>query len=130
MNVHDSSITFTQLTNIVARLRGPDGCPWDRKQTPASFKGYLLEEAHEVMEALEGDNPDQIREELGDLLFQIIFLSQLYSEQGAFTLDQVIAGICDKMVRRHPHVFGDTQVESEEELRRQWQAIKAAEKSS
>ncbi|MFU8818844.1 MAG: MazG family protein [Desulfurivibrio sp.] len=127
---HDSADSFKQLTDIVARLRAPDGCPWDRKQTPESIKAYLLEETHELLEVLGGDDHDHIREELGDLLFQIIFLCQLYSEAGAFTLAEVIDGIRAKMIRRHPHVFGDAKVESEEDLRRQWLAIKAEEKKS
>lgn len=130
MNKHELCQNFSQLTELVARLRAPDGCPWDRRQTPETFKGYLLEEAHEVMEALEGDNPEHIREELGDLLFQIIFLSQLYSERQEFTLAEVIDGIRAKMIRRHPHVFGDSKVETEEELRHQWETIKAREKKA
>lgn len=126
----DPSDSFKQLVDLVARLRAPDGCPWDRKQTPETFKGYLLEETHELLEALSGDNREHIREELGDLLFQVVFLCQLYSERGDFTLGQVIDGIHAKMIRRHPHVFGDAKVESEEDLRRQWLAIKAGEKSA
>ncbi|HET98247.1 MAG TPA: MazG family protein [Desulfurivibrio alkaliphilus] len=130
MPLHNSVDSFRQLVEIVARLRAPNGCPWDRKQTPETFKRYLLEETHELLEALEGDNHEHIREELGDLLFQVLFLCQLYSEQGAFTLDEVIGGIKSKMIRRHPHVFGDAKVDSEDDLRRQWLAIKADEKKS
>ncbi|MFH7319067.1 MazG family protein [Desulfurivibrio sp. D14AmB] len=130
MTPQNSVDSFKQLIEIVARLRAPDGCPWDRKQTPETFKGYLLEETHELLEALEGDNREHIREELGDLLFQVLFLCQLYSEEGSFTLDEVIDGIKSKMIRRHPHVFGDAKVESEADLRRQWLAIKADEKKS
>ncbi|MDF1614705.1 MazG nucleotide pyrophosphohydrolase domain-containing protein [Desulfurivibrio dismutans] len=117
-----------QLTGLIARLRSPQGCPWDRKQTPASFKRYLLEEAHELHESLDGDDLEHICEELGDLLFQVLFIAEMYREQGAFTLSEVINGIIGKMVRRHPHVFGDRQVASEDELRRQWEAIKETEK--
>ncbi|ADH85844.1 MazG nucleotide pyrophosphohydrolase domain-containing protein [Desulfurivibrio alkaliphilus] len=117
-----------QLTALISRLRGPQGCPWDRKQTPESFKHYLLEEAHELHESLGGNDHRHIREELGDLLFQVLFIAELYREQGAFTLSEVINDIIAKMVRRHPHVFGDKQVNSEEELRRQWEAIKEGEK--
>ena len=120
---------FVELVELVARLRAPDGCPWDRKQTPESFKRYLLEETHELLEALENDDRTHIKEELGDLLFQVLFLSRLYQEEGAFTLEEVIRGVIEKMVRRHPHVFGEVKVESEAELRRQWERIKAGEKA-
>lgn len=123
--------TTTQLQNligIVSRLRQPDGCPWDIRQTPQTFKKYIIEEAYELLEAIDTDNADQIKEELGDLFFQLIFVNNLYEEKGCFTLDQVLETISAKMIRRHPHVFGDLQVSSEENLRRQWHAIKASEK--
>jgi tetrapyrrole methylase family protein/MazG family protein/ATP diphosphatase len=119
---------FINFLEIVKRLRDPDGCPWDRKQTPQTFKKYLLEESHELLEAINEENPQHIKEELGDLLFQIIFLCGLYAEQKLFSLDEVIDGISDKMIRRHPHVFGDKTFDSESEMRRNWQAIKSAEK--
>lgn len=121
---------FLKLQELVATLRHPDGCPWDRKQTPESFKSYLLEESHELLEAIEQNSPDHIKEELGDLLFQLVFLNQLYEEQGCFTLAEVIEGIIEKMVRRHPHVFGDEKVSSEAEQRQNWQKIKAKEKKT
>ncbi len=126
----DSADSFRQLLEIVTRLRAPDGCPWDRKQTPDTLKGYLAEESQELLEALEGDDREHIREELGDLLFQIVFLCQLYLEEGSFTMADVVDGIRAKMIRRHPHVFGDAKINSEEDLRRQWLAIKAEEKKS
>lgn len=119
---------FINFLGIVKRLRDPDGCPWDRKQTPQTFRKYLLEEAHELLEAINEDHPQHIKEELGDLLFQIIFLCSLYAEQKLFSLDEVIDGISDKMIRRHPHVFGDKTFDSESEMRRNWQAIKNEEK--
>lgn len=119
---------FTDLLDIVARLRAPDGCPWDQKQTPQSFKPYLIEEAHELAEAIDLNDPDHIREELGDMLFQVAFLGNLYNEGGHFTIEEALETIIAKMIRRHPHVFGDSEVSSEEALRRQWNDIKAREK--
>ncbi len=126
--MQETAANFIRLVEIITRLRAPDGCPWDQKQTPQTFKGYLLEETHELLEAINHDDADHVREELGDLFFQIIFLNNLYVEQGRFTLDEVLDTISAKMVRRHPHVFGDQVVKSEQELRQQWHAIKAAEK--
>lgn len=118
---------FIDLMNIISRLRAPDGCPWDQKQTPDTFKPYIIEEAHELIEAVEHNDTDHVREELGDMLFQIAFMCNLYNEAGHFTMDDVLESIIEKMVRRHPHVFADTKVTSEEELRRQWNEIKAGE---
>jgi len=119
---------FEALRQIIVRLRQPDGCPWDIKQTPESFKSYLIEETHELLEAMDKMDPVLVKEELGDLLFQIIFINQLFEEQGQFTLSEVIAAITAKMVQRHPHVFGDEVVSSEAEQRRRWNQIKAQEK--
>lgn len=118
---------FLALLEIISRLRAPDGCPWDQKQTPQTFKHYLIEEAHELLEAINDDSPEHICEELGDLLFQILFLNNLYQEKNLFTLGDAIDSITAKMIRRHPHVFGDKTIDSEQELRRQWQAIKNQE---
>ncbi|HEX9715175.1 MAG TPA: nucleoside triphosphate pyrophosphohydrolase [Desulfurivibrionaceae bacterium] len=118
---------FLALLEIISRLRAPDGCPWDKKQTPQTFKQYLVEETHELLEAINDDNPSHICEELGDLLFQVLFLNNLYQEKNLFTLSDVIDSISAKMIRRHPHVFGGETVDSEQELRRQWQAIKSRE---
>lgn len=122
-----TSEKFLALIEIINRLRAPDGCPWDQKQTPQSFKQYLVEETHELIEAINDDNPSHICEELGDLLFQVIFLNNLYQEKNLFTLPDVIDAISAKMIRRHPHVFGNQTIESEQELRQQWQAIKNQE---
>jgi MazG family protein len=119
---------FSDLLGIVARLRAPDGCPWDRKQTAESFKSYVIEEAHELLEAIDGNDPAHICEELGDLLFQLVFLARLYEEKGLFGMTDAIQAISAKMVRRHPHVFGDLKAGNDEELRRRWQEIKAREK--
>jgi len=119
---------FEALQQIIVRLRQPDGCPWDIKQTPESFKSYLIEETHELLEAIDQNDPHLIKEELGDLLFQLIFINQLFEEQGQFTLSEVIKSITAKMIERHPHVFGDEVVNSEEEQRLRWNQIKAREK--
>ncbi|OGQ94516.1 MAG: nucleoside triphosphate pyrophosphohydrolase [Deltaproteobacteria bacterium RIFOXYD12_FULL_57_12] len=126
----DCGKKFTDFLRIVARLRAADGCPWDRKQTPQSLKTYLIEEAHELLEALDSKNSQHVREELGDLLFLIVLLNQLHQEKSLFTMDEVLAGISEKMIRRHPHVFGNETSASDEELRKQWQAIKQDEKSA
>lgn len=119
---------FLQLVNIVKRLRAPDGCPWDQKQTPGTAKKYLLEETHELLEAITEDDPLQVKEELGDLLFQIVFIACLYAEKNLFSVDDVIESISEKMIRRHPHVFGEKIFQSEAEMRRNWQTIKKQEK--
>jgi len=116
---------FQKLQDIIAALRSPDGCPWDRKQTAQSFKSYLIEEVHELLEAIDSDDPQLIREELGDMFFQITFLARLYEEKGLFTVADAIQSISEKMIHRHPHVFTDQEVESEEAQRRLWNKLKA-----
>jgi len=120
---------FQRLVAIVERLRGPDGCPWDRRQTHRSLRPYLLEEAYEVLAAIDEveASPEKLREELGDLLLQVLMHAVIAAEAGRFTLDDVINGLADKLVRRHPHVFGDAQAGDAEEVARTWEAIKAAE---
>ena len=108
-------------------LRGPNGCPWDKKQTRQSLKAFLHEEAHEVLEALDENNPDCIKEELGDLLFQIVFHCQIAKEQGEFEIGDVIQGISQKMIARHPHVFGDTSLQTPEEVLVHWEKQKRKE---
>ena len=117
-----------RLKSIIETLRGPDGCPWDRKQTPQSFKSYLLEEVHELLEAIDQDEASLVREEIGDMLFQLLFVSQLYEEAGRFHVNDALDAISDKMIRRHPHVFGDETVDSELEQKKSWNRIKAGEK--
>jgi MazG family protein len=119
---------FEALRQIIIRLRQPDGCPWDIKQTPESFKSYVIEETHELLEAIDTNDPLLVKEELGDLLFQVVFINQLFEEQGHFTLSEVIDSIMEKMIARHPHVFGDEVVSSDEEQRLRWNQIKAQEK--
>lgn len=121
----DSAQTFREFVEVIARLRDPkDGCPWDLEQTHQSLKRYLIEEAYEVLEAIDG-NPDKLCEELGDLLLQIVLHAQIASEAKAFTMDKVVQGIKDKMVIRHPHIFGNTKVKDAAEVKENWERIKA-----
>jgi len=121
------SKAFVVLTELMVTLRGPGGCPWDAEQTMDTIKMYLLEEAYEVLEAIERRNPEEVCGELGDLLFQIIFLARIAEESEAFDLQDVIEGITEKMTRRHPHVFGRVKVDSAEEVSKNWAEIKKAE---
>ena len=119
-----------QLLEIMARLRDPQGgCPWDLRQTYATIVPYTLEEAYEVADAIQRGDLVELRDELGDLLFQIVFYSQLAREQGAFDFDDVARGICDKMVRRHPHVFADAEYRGDDQLRQAWEQHKAEERA-
>lgn len=119
---------FKKLVELMDTLRGPEGCPWDREQTRETLKPMLIEEAHEVLEALDGENPDELCEELGDLLFQVIFHSRIGKEKGEFDAFDVCRRVYDKMVGRHPHVFGDASFADSQELLKHWEEIKAAEK--
>ena len=116
------------LVALVESLRGEDGCPWDRKQTPRSMLVYLIEEIYELADAIESEKVEAVREELGDVLFHIIFITQLFQEQGHFTIDDVACDITAKMIRRHPHVFGTHKVQNTEDIRQNWQRIKQYEK--
>lgn len=116
------------LIDLIAKLRSPDGCPWDRSRKRRDIGHYLIEEAYEVLEALETASPQELKEELGDLLFQILFLARMAEESGDFDLGEVIEAITAKMIRRHPHVFGDARVGGVEEVRRNWERIKEEEK--
>jgi MazG family protein len=121
------SDALDRLVKIMDRLRDPGGCPWDREQTLATLAPYLLEEAHEVTEAIAAGDPSQLCEELGDLLLQIVFMARIGREHGWFDLDDVCRGIGDKMIRRHPHVFADREVEDAAEVIRNWEEIKRDE---
>jgi tetrapyrrole methylase family protein/MazG family protein len=118
---------FEQLLGIMARLRGPGGCPWDREQTRPSLKAYLIEEAYEVLEAIESGQADALEEELGDLLFQVVFHAQIAREQGEFDMADLLRRLAAKMVARHPHVFGSASVDTPGEALAQWEAIKGRE---
>jgi MazG family protein len=124
------SSSFDRLVAIMDRLRDPGGCPWDREQSVHTLAPYFLEEAYEVVDAIASGDPDKLCEELGDLLLQIVFVSRIARENGSFDLDAVSDGISEKMIRRHPHVFGDRQVEGSKEVMRNWEDIKREERSS
>jgi len=126
---HPTHPSFARLVDIMATLRGPTGCPWDREQTPDTLKPYLIEETYEVLEALEAKDFPAFKEELGDLLLQIVFHAQLMAEAGTFTIEDVAQTIADKLVRRHPHVFGDVKVKDADEVVQNWAKIKAQEKA-
>lgn len=119
---------FTELVEVMARLRSKTGCPWDREQDHASLKPYLLEETYEALEAIDAGDDDELRKELGDVLLQVVFHAQIAAEEGRFTVGDVCRAIVDKLVHRHPHVFGDTQVEDADEVLQNWERIKKAER--
>lgn len=118
---------FRELVELIARLRAPGGCPWDREQTHESLKPMLLEEAYEVLEAIDEGDDEEFLGELGDLLLQVVFHSQIATEEDRFTVADVIQRIASKMIRRHPHVFGDDNAQTSTEVLRNWESIKAAE---
>lgn len=120
---------FERLVEIMSTLRGPDGCPWDKEQDFNSLKPMLVEEVYEVLEAIDLTDFDAVAEELGDLLLHIVFQAQLGKEQGMFNIDTVIQKICDKLIRRHPHVFGNQSAGSSADVIKNWEAIKAQEKA-
>ena len=123
---------FERLRDVVAQLRGEHGCPWDREQTHGSLKATCIEEAAEVIGGInileETGNPDNLREELGDLLLQVVMNAQIAEEEGFFTMDDVSRTVSDKLVRRHPHVFGNSEFSSPEEAKKRWDEIKKMEK--
>ncbi|WP_410985521.1 nucleoside triphosphate pyrophosphohydrolase [Bacillus cereus] len=119
---------FDVLREIIAELRGPNGCPWDKKQTHQSLKKYLIEEAYEVLEAIDEEDDDHLIEELGDVLLQVMLHAQIGEDEGWFSIDDIIRTLAEKMVRRHPHVFGDIDVENAEEVVSNWEEIKKQEK--
>jgi MazG family protein len=116
------------IWRIIERLRGESGCPWDRRQTPETIQTYLVEEAHEGAAAVRAGKAGDVAEELGDVLFMVLFLAFLYEERGDFTLDEVCGLISEKMIRRHPHVFGEISVGTAEEVKDNWEKIKENEK--
>jgi tetrapyrrole methylase family protein / MazG family protein len=121
---------FDQLLDIMARLRGPGGCPWDREQTRTSLKPFLIEEAYEVLDAIDSGETRALTEELGDLLFQVVFHAHIAQERGEFAMRDVLRGLVDKMVSRHPHVFGDAAVTTPGEALAQWETLKQREATS
>ena len=120
---------FDEFVDTIATLRAPGGCPWDMEQTHESMKGCLMDEAQEVLDAIDAKDDDNLCEELGDLLLQVVMHAQIAAEEGRFTIEDVIRGVNDKMIRRHPHVFGDVKVDSLEDQLKLWEQIKAQEKN-
>jgi len=118
---------FDELARVMARLRAPEGCPWDREQTHRSLRPYFLEETYEALEAIDAEDWARLSDELGDVLLQIVFHAQLASERGDFDIDDVISGIVTKLHRRHPHVFGETSVSGADEVVDRWEQIKRGE---
>jgi tetrapyrrole methylase family protein/MazG family protein len=121
--------SFMELVELMAYMRGPGGCPWDRQQTIDDFKTHLRNESQEALEAIECGDYGNLREELGDLLWHILFISQIAREEGLFTIDDVMAGLEDKIIRRHPHVFGQKRDLTPEEVSELWGEIKVGEKA-
>jgi tetrapyrrole methylase family protein/MazG family protein len=115
---------YTGLYDVIVRLRAPDGCPWDREQSPASLRGDLIEETYECVEAIDEKDPLHIREELGDLYLLVTMLAYMHQEEGLFTVEDVLRGIAEKLIRRHPHVFGETRVKDSAEVLENWAKIK------
>ena len=118
---------FDELLEVASILNGPGGCAWDQKQTFQTLQQYVLEEAYEVLEAVDHDDDHKIVEELGDLLYTIVFYAKVAQRTGRFTMEEIIDGVKEKLVRRHPHVFGDLKIETEEELEKNWDRIKSQE---
>src|SRR5215213_6370241 len=128
-----AAAAFTRLVDIMATLRGPDGCPWDREQTIDTLKPFVLEEAYEVLDAIDRHDHDDLREELGDFVFEAVFVAQLEAEAGHFTIADSLTSITDKLVRRHPHVFardaGEAALDNADQVRARWEEIKTAERA-
>jgi len=119
---------FARLVEIMAKLRAPGGCPWDRSQSREDLKPYLVEETYEVLDAIDSKCPEKLKEELGDLLLQIVFHAEIAGEEGAFGIEDVCRGINEKLIRRHPHVFGEVKADTPDAVLRNWEAIKKSEK--
>ncbi|OGN89679.1 MAG: nucleoside triphosphate pyrophosphohydrolase [Chloroflexi bacterium RBG_13_46_14] len=128
MSEYQNLDRFGKLVEIIARLRSPDGCPWDRRQTHSSLREFLLEECYEALEALDEGDTEKLKGELGDILLQIMLHAQIASDAGEFDIGDVIKGLNEKMIYRHPHVFGTTEVSSAEEVSHNWQALKSRER--
>ena len=124
------SQSLDQLREIISRLRAPGGCPWDREQTPSSLCSSMIEEAYEVVDAIEREHPSDLEEELGDLLINILMQAEIAAEQGGFTADSIASTAAEKLVRRHPHVFGDASAETSNAVLGQWEEIKRAERKA
>ncbi|MBQ7746437.1 MAG: MazG family protein [Spirochaetia bacterium] len=128
MEKQDRKELFDQFCNIIAKLRAPDGCPWDRKQTAESLKKSLLEECGEALEAIDKKDDENLCEELGDVLLVVGMIARIKEEEGKFDISDVLSGVNDKLIRRHPHVFGDAKASSPEEVLKLWNQVKEEEK--
>lgn len=124
MELKDSKYTFDELVDIIAKLRAPDGCPWDREQTHESIRRNVIEEAYELVEAIDGKQPEKIADESGDVLLQVVLHAQIAKDLGEYDIDDVTDAVCRKMIHRHPHVFGELTAENSDEVRERWDAIK------
>ncbi|HQK26071.1 MAG TPA: nucleoside triphosphate pyrophosphohydrolase [Synergistaceae bacterium] len=124
----DPGASFSRLLEVMARLRDPGGCPWDREQTWESLKPYVVEEAYELLDAIDSSDDEGIREESGDLLLQTVFIAQIAREEGRFDMGDVLEGLVEKLVRRHPHVFSDVSAETSDAVLRHWERIKSVER--
>ncbi len=129
MNQNREFKNIDGLMRLIQTLRGEEGCPWDKKQTPETMALYLIEEVYELADAIDSGDPEVVREELGDVLFQVLFIAHLFQEKSEFDIEEAAAASLEKMVRRHPHVFGDGHVDGAEDVRRQWHQIKKEEKA-
>ena len=130
METKDRKELFDQFCNIIAKLRAPDGCPWDRKQTAESLRKSLLEECNEALEAIDKKDDANLCEELGDVLLVVGMIAQIKEEEGKFSISDVLSGVNDKLIRRHPHVFGNAKASSPEEVLKLWNQVKAEEKKN
>ena len=132
MNEHSSNGSreeaFSKMVDLIGKLRAENGCPWDKKQTPESFHPYILEEYHEMVQAMSSGDHAEIADELGDLIFQVVYVAYMFEQSGVASLSEVMNGAVKKMIYRHPHVFGDVHVNSSEEVMANWSKIKATEK--
>ena len=126
--MEDRKELFDQFCNIIAKLRAPDGCPWDRKQTAESMKKSLLEEAQEAVDAIDNKDDENLAEELGDVLLVLAMITRIKEEEGKFAMADVISGVNEKLIRRHPHIFGDAKATTPEEVLKLWNQVKAEEK--
>ncbi len=128
METRDREELFDKFCNIIEKLRAPDGCPWDRKQTAESLKKSLLEECNEALEAIDKKDDENLCEELGDVILVVGMIARIKEEEGRFNISDVLSGVNDKLIRRHPHVFGDAKASSPEEVLKLWNQVKEAEK--
>ena len=128
MEKEDRKVLFDKFCNIIEKLRAPDGCPWDRKQTAESLKKSLLEECNEALEAIDKKDDENLCEELGDVLLVVGMIARIKEEEGKFNISDVLSGVNDKLIRRHPHVFGDAKASSPEEVLKLWNQVKEEEK--